>query len=334
MRRALTSEGTRLANAWRTFWFAPRPTSSLALFRIVYGLLVALWALALLGDAGEFLGPTGVLPEHPDTRWTRIGLLGILTSNFFAVAVVVTLVILGLLLAAGLFTKLMSIINFVLLLSIARRNPEMVNSGDSLLRHFGFFLMFAPAGEALSVDRWRRARADFWSAPARSPWAFRLLQIQVTFVYFFSTFAKARGEEWTDGTALAEIWRAGDTARFELPMFLYDSMLASNLGTFGTLVIELALATLIWNRAARPYVIAAGLLLHAGIEATLTVGFFSIVVCSGYLTFVPEERASALFASARTFLERRAAVEKRRSLELAGLTVEPTDSLARSPEKQ
>ncbi len=292
------------ASGWDAFWFEPRPTSTLALFRIVYGLVVFLWALAYLGDARSLLTSGGVLPEHPDVRILRGGLLQVSTSDVAAVAAVAGLALVGLLLSLGVMTRAMSILNFVLLLSIARRNPDVINSGDSLLRHFGFFLMFAPAGASLSWDRWRKHRETFWEVPWRAPWAHRLIQIQVSFLYLFSTYAKAQGPDWVGGTALAEVWRAGDLARFDVPLPIYDSLLMSNLASYATMLTELALAVLIWNRRARPYVIAAGLLLHLGIEVTLAVGFFSMVACTGYLAFVPEERASEVIAWIRDRMAR------------------------------
>jgi hypothetical protein len=56
--------------------------------------------------------------------------------------------------------------------------------------------------------------------------------------------------------------------------------------TYATLVIEIALPVLLWNRRARPYVIAAGLALHLGIELTMAVGFFSATAVTLYLSFV------------------------------------------------
>lgn len=304
----------RSASGWDAFWFAPRPTSTLALFRIVYGLVVFLWALAYLGDARALLTSGGVLPEHPEGRLLRTGVLELFTSDLAALAVVGGLALVGLLLALGVMTRVMSVVNFVLLLSITRRNPDVINSGDSLLRHFGFFLMFAPAGAALSWDRWRSHRETFWEIPWRAPWAHRLIQIQVSFLYLFSTYAKAQGQDWVSGTALAEVWRAGDLVRFDVPLPIYDSLLMSNLASYATMLAELALATLIWNRRARPYVIAVGLLLHLGIETTLAVGFFSTVACTGYLAFIPEERASEAIGWVRARLDKKSRREVKESL--------------------
>ncbi len=295
-------ERTRVA--WNRFWFEPRSVAPLVFLRIALGLIIVTWGLSLLPDAAAFLGPDGVLPDVPDVR-IRFGLLQLWRTDVAAFVVVGALVPAGLLVAVGLWTRLATVVSFVLLLSVARRDPYMMNSGDALLRHATFFLAFTPAGAAFSVDRWRRARDRFWQVPHAAPWGLRLLQVQIATVYLFSTFEKLRGEKWTTGTALADAWRITDLARVGVPLPVYDSMLLTNVLTFSTLVIELALATLLWNRRARPYVVAAGVALHLGIELTMSVGFFSLTAVTLYLGFVEGATAERWLDAVRRRVTRR-----------------------------
>lgn len=322
----------RAVEAWDRFWFAPRSVAPLAFLRIAIGILIACWGLSLLPDARAFLGPDGVLPEVPDVRG-RIGLLQLWQSDTAAVLVVAALVPAGLAVAAGVATRWATVVSFVLLLSVSRRDPWMLNSGDALLRHATLFLAFTPAGQVLSVDRWRGDRERFWQTPRAAPWGLRLLQVQIATVYLFSVYEKLRGEAWLTGTALADAWRITDLARFGVPLPIYDSMLLTNVLTFATLVIELALAVLLWNRAARPYVVAAGIALHIGIDFTMSVGFFSLTAVTLYLSFTEGETAERWLAA----LRRRAARSRVRSLRRwAGIDgtgrasdVEPTPGSAR-----
>lgn len=282
--RRVRADLTLIRSAWNRFFFAPRSVAPLAFLRIALGSLIAAWGVSLLPDATVFLGPDGVLPDVPDVR-IRWGLLQLWRTDLAAVMVVAALIPAGLMVALGLWTRLATVVSFVLLLSVTRRDPYMLNSGDALLRHATFFLALTPAGAVLSVDRWRRHRDRFWQVPTMAPWGLRLIQVQIATVYLFSTFEKLRGEKWTTGTALADAWRITDLARFGVPLPLYDSMLLTNVLTFSTLVIELALATLLWNRRARPYVVVAGIALHLGIEVTMSVGFFSLAAVTLYLSF-------------------------------------------------
>lgn len=252
----------------------------------------------MLPDAAAFLGPDGVLPNPPEVR-IRTGILQLWRTDTAARVVVAALVPAGLAVAVGYRTRSASVLSFLLLLSVGRRDPYVMNSGDALLRHATLFLAMTPAGAALSVDRWLADRERFWEVPRAAPWGLRLLQIQLTFVYLFSSFEKLRGEPWLQGTALADAWRITDLARFGVPLPVYDSMVLTNVLTYSTLVIEVALAVLLWNRRARPYVALVGVALHVGIEVTMAVGFFSATAVSLYLTFMSSGTAERWVATLR-----------------------------------
>jgi vitamin K-dependent gamma-carboxylase-like protein len=162
-------------------------------------------------------------------------------------------------LVLGFRTRIAAVCAWIGLISLTRRDPYVFNSGDALLRNIALFLALAPSGAALSLDRWRTARSSFWTFPARAPWALRLIQVQISMVYLFTVWAKARGERWFAGTAVSESLRVGDLLRLRLPDALTDSVLLANLLTFGTIAVELSLALFIWNRRWRPYVIAAAM---------------------------------------------------------------------------
>jgi hypothetical protein len=179
-------------------------------------------------------------------------------------------------------------------ISFERRNPFIFNSGDAVIRNTSFFLMLAPAGAALSLDRLRRGRSGFWTFPTRSYWPIRLMQIQLCVIYLAAVWAKVRGVTWNDGTAVAYALRIDDLARFPLPHFVAESPLIVGLATYATLAVELSLPILVWNRKARPFVLLAGLGMHMSIDYRIMVGFFSYAMIVMYLSFLPPERASAV----------------------------------------
>ena len=292
-----------LYDGWNRFWFEPTSTATLGVFRVLYGLLLTLWTLSMLPDAVAFFSSDGVLPEQrvPEGTWT---LLALNDSPAFVTALVLVLLVAAIALTIGYHSALASVVTWVILVSLRQRNIWVMNGGDGLMRHFGFFLMLAPTGAALSFDRWRRHRASFWHSPLRPLWGLRLIQIQTATVYLFTLYEKVSGERWRAGTAVASSMRAGDLTRFAIPLGLTDSLLLANILTFGTLAIELALAVLIWNRVMRPYVIAAGIVLHLFIEVTFSLGFFSFVMCLAYLSFVPGSSTEAWLDRVRLRLGR------------------------------
>jgi hypothetical protein len=289
----------RLLATWDDFWLAPEPTSTVAVVRVAYGVLLLAWAATLGPDLSPFFSTSGLLPGGHDLPWSW-SLLDAVGSD------VVTTVVYGLLVAAavglvlGYRTRLAAVVAFVAVISFYRRNPAVFQSGDQALRVFSFYFMFAPAGVALSLDRWRRARDRFWQFPERPVWALRLIQVQLSLIYLFTVWGKVRGTRWNDGTAVSYSLRIGELVRLELPAWLTTSVAVSNVATYTALAIEFAMAVFVWNRRARPWVLTAGVLLHLFIEVTLRVGFFSLTMFLYYLAWLdPQKVRSWLLALAR-----------------------------------
>ena len=295
--------GGAVSLAWERFWFAPTPTSTLAVVRIAYGTVLLAWCALMAFDVIAFFSRSGLLAERVGRPWSW-SLLDVFRSDAAVLALFAVLVVAAACLVVGYHTRLAAVVAFVALLSFERRNLVVLNSADTLLRLFGLYLALAPAGVALSVDRWRTERERFWEFPLRAPWALRLVQLQVSAMYLFTVWLKARGDTWNDGTAVSYSLRVEEVTRFDIPGWITESAVLMNLLTYGTLAVELALAVLIWNRRARPWVIAAGVALHLMIQLTIMVGLFSVTVFIGYLAFVPPETMTVRLERLRHRLRR------------------------------
>ena len=299
---------TRAVDAWDRFWFAPEATSTLAILRIVFGAVVFAWTLTLTHDAYDFFTTDGVLAQSID--YGALDQRGIWSALFVfeskaAVAVLMTLLAgAALCLMAGYRTRIAAVIVFVGIVSLERRNLFVFNSGDGLLKIIAFWLMLAPSGASLSLDRLRTARERFWEFPRRAPWVIRMLQVQLSVIYVSTVWAKVRGITWDDGTAVSYALRVEDLTRLPVPLAIANSELIANFLTFGTLVVELALGFLVWSRRARPWVLLLGVGLHLSIDYSLRVGFFSYVMLTLYLAFIPPETASAWLLKAKARLSR------------------------------
>ncbi|MFN8036677.1 MAG: HTTM domain-containing protein [Acidimicrobiia bacterium] len=290
-----------IGRAWNRFWFTPQPTSTLALFRIALGCVALLWGLALLPDLRAFFSSKGIEPTPVAVTW---GLLGHFTSDTVLYLAYAALLASAVCVVLGYRTRLASVVLFVTVFSFIQRTPSVMNSGDGLLRILLFLLMFMPAGESLSLDRWRMARDRFWEFPARTPWALRLVQIQVSLVYLSACYHKIDAGGWTNGEALSYAWRMDDIARFHVPAFAQHSLTVSTLFSFLTLAIELLIGVMVWVPSARPLVLSLGIALHIGIDLTLRIGFFSITIIVAYIAFLSPRTATRLILAARARIRR------------------------------
>ncbi len=298
--RTVTS---RMWSAWQCFWFEPQETSTLALFRIAFGLLAVGWTLTLLPDLSAFFGPAGVLPDNTAHSIEQWGLLDLSNSPRLLLAVFVLTLASAIAVTIGLFTRFSAVMLWLGIVSFEHRDVLVTNSGDGVLRALAFFCMFAPAGAALSIDRVRsKPGGDFWHCPKRAPCALRLIQIQVSVGYLAAVWDKVRTVPWTDGTAISYALRLDDVHRLATPAFVTHSVILVNVLTYGTLALELALGVLVWNKRARPWVLAMGICMHLAIDSSILVGFFSYAMLTGCLSFVPPKTASKFILSVRNAL--------------------------------
>jgi hypothetical protein len=283
----------RAWTAWERFWFTPTQTSTLALFRIAFGVVILGWAISLAPPLYSFFSDDGVLPGHPDSGTGSWGVLQLSSTPAAVTVLYLLLVVAAISLIVGFASRLAALVVWVALVSFGRRDPWILNSGDLMLTVLAFYLMLAPSGASLSIDRWLGARSRFWEFPLRSLWPLRLIQVQVSLVYFFAVWEKVRGQTWNEGTAVSYAFRIEDLERFPVPSFITDSLVLSNVLTFGTLGMELALAILVWNRKLRPWVLLGGVGLHLGIDFAVRVGFFSYAALVAYIAFLPPDTVSS-----------------------------------------
>ncbi len=182
-------------------------------------------------------------------------------------------------------------------ISYDQRNPVLTYGVDAILASLLIILCVAPIGRAMSLDRVRAVRAakrsnlDATLPPYSSPWAgacTRLIQIQMAVLFFFSALNKF-GDDWWNGDALWVVFTTEEHySRVILDVFASQYWLA-NVGTYGTILIELAFPFLIWQERTRPYLLAVALFLHAQFAVLMRLYYFSFVMMMGHMSFVRPE---------------------------------------------
>lgn len=280
----------QLWDGWNQFWFAPQSPLPMAVFRIFFGLHVIMFVVLLYPDLATWYGPHGLVSQGANNEWLngeRFSVLNWLPQTMGSVyGVFLLLLITAITTTCGLFTRTSLIVLAVMLFSIHHRNLIILNSGDLFMRLSSLYLLFSHCGDALSVDNLLKKRFGQPPPPSASPgWAQRLVQIQLCMVYAHSFFGKINGETWLSGTALYYVGRLQDFQKLPAPM-IFDNILMINLLTWATLIIEFALFTFVWIKDFRYYVLAAGVLLHLGIEWTMNIPLFETQMICAYVVFV------------------------------------------------
>jgi hypothetical protein len=294
--------GPTLADRWFGFWFTAQPATTLGLIRIAFGLLMVGWTFSLLPDLLNLFGRGGVVAAAPSVHYTW-GLLHVWSSDRAVFAVWLALLAGALALTVGWHSRLAALVVYVGVMSFERRNPFVFNSGDALLRIEALYLVLAPSGAALSLDR-RRTAGSFWSAQMRAPWVVRLMQVQLSVIYLATVREKLNGSTWPAGSAVSYSLRLTDLQNFPVPHWLVMNPLLMNLASWGTLASEVLIGMLVWNRVLRPWLLGVGVVLHLSILLTLAIAFFSFGMFILYLAFLPPEVAQRWVDRVRARLRR------------------------------
>jgi hypothetical protein len=257
----------------------------MAAMRIVLGSVTAL-LYALHFSQRHFLwGGDGVL-THADSSaivaairaWT---LYSVLPSRLGAECLYWLGLAVSLMFAAGLFTRVTSIVFFVLTWSLYQRNPYALNGGNNLLLILAIYLIFADLS-AVSLDRRlfgeRRQGKFAWLSGMLHNFAVAACLLQLGVVYFEAGFYKIQGHTWSSGTAIYYILRSNEFALPGWGDYIWRSAALVTIGTYGTILFEIMHPFLMWDRRLKYLIFSGAVILHASIGLLMGLVWFSVTM--------------------------------------------------------
>ena len=281
-----------LLDRWNQIFFLPQSTLTLCVFRFFTGLLVLSETYSWLGTYKNLLSPGGWFGYDDfikHQKAIRFSLLSYLPNHTYSILLLLGVqFVAGLLMALGIVPQLAAMVCFITLTSLHNRNPYVLSAGDTVYRFFCLFLIFAPTGTQLSIlhpDDLLQTDTLAW------PWPLVMVRLFMANIYVKNVYFKLLGEWWTQGMATQKVFDVRIWVRKRLPGWL-DKGWFYKLTTYGTLLVETALFTLIWIDEFRLATVALGILFHLGLWYFLRLGFFQVAMIVGLLVFVePEEYA-------------------------------------------
>ena len=285
-----------LLEAWDQFWFTPSRPHTLALIRILAGAMLFYTHFALTLDLMAFLGPSAwvtantaaLLNQSPDgTNWAWSYLSSLHSPQALWTAHIGALVILAMF-TLGLFTRITSVLSFVITLSYCHRLTGTLFGLDQINLFLAMYLMLAPCGSVWSLDRWlagRRGTPLPIAAATSTTIATRLLQLHLCIIYLFGGIDKAKGNLWWDGSAAWFAIANVEYQSLDVTWLVHYPWLIALL-THLTLFWETFYPVLIWPRLTRPMFLAMAVFVHGGIALALGMKTFGLVMLIANLAFL------------------------------------------------
>ncbi len=288
---------------WNRFWFTPSDPWTVSVLRVVAGVAAVLYLAAYSFGLAEWFGPQGWLPVQTvqsvmettpgEGAAYQYSYLNVIDSPGLLWTVHAAGILVAALFAAGLFTRVTAVLTLIVVLSYIHRAPVLSAQFEPILAMMVFYLCFAPCGRYLSLDRWRKQRgataveADRSDAPS---WAatvsLRLIQIHLAGLYLLMGLSKLGAVTWWEGGATWWLMAQSQSRLVDLT-FLRSNVILINAWTHALVLFELTYGVLIWNRLARPLLIAVSVVMWL-LTALVTglIGYCLLMIAAG-AAFVP-----------------------------------------------
>lgn len=253
----------------QTWLGQPTDIASLALYRLLFGLLLAASAARFMasGWVERFYGDRTFFFHYWGFAWLRplsvVGMYG----------VYVLLLLLGLAIAAGLFYRVAIVLFFLLFGYVELTDVSNYLNHYYLVSLLALLMCFMPLSGALSLDVYRAPALHRSTLPR---WQLQLMRLQLALVYLFAAKAKLGG----DWLLCAQPLRSWLLPQVDLPVLgpsLTRPAVALALSWAGMLHDLLVPALLSWRRS-RPYAFAALVLFHAATSSWFNIGIFPVLM--------------------------------------------------------
>jgi hypothetical protein len=194
-------------------------------------------------------------------------------------------------LCLGAFTRVSALVFF-----LTFTYAELIDKATYLNHYYlvsllAFLLIFLPCSTVLSVDAWRRPEVRRETAPA---WAYIVLRLQLSLVYFFAGFAKLN----PDWLLSAEPLRTWLFAHGDAPLvgpWLREPWVAYAM-SYGGAAFDLSVGFLFWRRPLVRPVYALCALFHLAVWALFPIGLFSFVMLVATTVFFEPSWPASLLA--------------------------------------
>ncbi len=289
----LKDYGRDAVSCWNRFWFTPADSRLPSLLRILVGGMVLYTHLVWSISLESFALADGLIPEAyvrgevGDSKFFWSHLFGIESAATLWTVHIIALIIFAMF-ALGLFTRVTSILSFLLVVSYGNRLAPGQFGLDQINAFATMYLAVGPCGRYFSIDSWIRKKRGI-ELPLTSTSAnisLRLIQIHMCIVYLFAGLAKLQGETWVTGNA---IWGAFASYEYQtLDMtWTADNLFLINVFTFGTILFELSYCALIWNRFCRPWLLLSAVAMHLGIGICMGMMTFGLIMIFANMAFLP-----------------------------------------------
>jgi hypothetical protein len=260
------------------------PWERYLLFRkVFYGLLILLSVINLL-DFEAFYGVEGfVYKDDLEQSNFTLYLLNILSIPgfenahwFFGIAQVICLS----LSYFNKFQQTLSVVIWFLTVNLINRAGIIFTGGEVLVKLLLFFMIFIQAPKPGYKSEFNRMIRNVLNNVF-----FVACQIQVIFVYIFSSWFKLLDPNWVNGDAVYYISQIDSYSNNFTKELMKNHIWIGEISTYAALVYQSLFPILIWFKKIKPLYLLMGVFFHLFIAFGMGIFSFGMIMISCYLLF-------------------------------------------------
>ena len=266
-------------------------------FGVLYGSASGAWSGAYRELVRSFLAQDLATPALWLTSW--LAGLGPEPRQLLVIALYGLLLVSSLAFTIGLYTRTLGAVAIALHLLFLSIHPLAHYGWASMMAPLTLYVVLSRSGEFASVDAWRKWRRIGASLPSDlvPAWPMRLLQVQVTALYFHSGFARIDDPDWLRGEVLFEALTRTLFSRFTFDLELFVPALW--LLSYAVFLLEPLAAFVLWIPRLRTLCALALIAMHVTLEILTNVGWWNYIMIGGLLAFLPPSWVARLLPARR-----------------------------------
>jgi vitamin K-dependent gamma-carboxylase len=262
------------------FITSPVDLASLAAFRILFGLMMAVAMARFLakGWVTQFYVEPKFYFSYPGFEWVHPWPGALMHAHF------VLLALLAVGIALGFFYRTCAALFFLGFTYVELLDQTNYLNHYYLISLLSGLMVFLPANRAWSLDAWRKPELRADAAPA---WTLNLLRFQIGIVYLFAGLAKINAD-WLLRAEPLRIWLA---ARSDLPLIgtlLGQLWVAYAASWFGA-AFDLSVVFFLLCGRTRRIAYALVVFFHVATWVLFNIGMFPWVMLVAATVFFPAE---------------------------------------------
>jgi hypothetical protein len=272
---------------FNTFFFDYYVSSNfIGFYRIIACSSILIYLISIHKDIIIFINPSGIYPYNEFKKSYSYNIYKLNIFHYFKSVQSTNIIIycfylFGLASVLGFFTNLSLIIFYYLFFSLQKRIGVINSSGGDVVANVILLcLIFLDSGHSLSLDSIIFSREYEKEVLA---WPLRLIQITISFGYFWSSLSKLNSKDWIDGVAIKNAICSSPYGKHNFPL-IRNNWIAYSAG-ISVVIFQVLSPLLFWVNEFRLIGIIWGISLHLIMIFTLRIGYFGPIMIVGILSF-------------------------------------------------